>query len=128
MKSSKTISAVVAVTIVASSLLLALPANAAGGGHWGAGGGHWGAGGGHWGAGGGRWGAGGGRWGAGGGNWGGGRWGGRWGHNHWGWGGALAGAAIVGAIATAAAANQGNCQLAIYDGAGNFIGYRQGNC
>lgn len=91
MKSSKTISAVVAVTIVASSLLLALPANAAGGGHWGAGGGHWG-------------------------------------HNHWGWGGALAGAAIVGAIATAAAANQGNCQLAIYDGAGNFIGYRQGNC
>jgi hypothetical protein len=51
-----------------------------------------------------------------------------WHHGHWAWGGALAGAAIVGAIATAAAANQGNCQLAIYDGAGNFIGYRQGNC
>jgi len=51
-----------------------------------------------------------------------------WHHGHWVWGGALAGAAIVGAIATAAAANQGNCQLAIYDGAGNFIGYRQGNC
>ena len=49
-------------------------------------------------------------------------------HQGWGWGGALAGAAIVGAIATAAAANQGNCQLAIYDGAGNFVGYRQGNC
>ena len=58
-------------------------------------------------------------------------WGGcnrHWHHGHWGWGGALAGAAIVGAIATAAAANQGNCQLAIYDGAGNFVGYRQGNC
>jgi hypothetical protein len=58
-------------------------------------------------------------------------WGGcrrHWEHGHWVWGGALVGAAVVGAIATAAAANQGNCQLAIYDGAGNFVGYRQGNC
>jgi hypothetical protein len=58
-------------------------------------------------------------------------WGGcrrHWHHGHWGWGGALAGAAFIGAISAAAAANQGNCQLAIYDGAGNFVGYRQGNC
>ena len=58
-------------------------------------------------------------------------WGGcrrHWHHGHWGWGGALAGDAIVGATTTAAAANQGNCQQAIYDGAGNFVWYRQGNC
>ncbi len=28
----------------------------------------------------------------------------------------------------AGAATQDNCGLAIHDGAGNFIGYRQGNC
>jgi hypothetical protein len=43
----------------------------------------------------------------------------------------MAGAAIgglaLGAI-VASAASQGNCQIAIYDANGDFVGYRQGVC
>jgi hypothetical protein len=55
---------------------------------------------------------------------------GNWGHGG-NWGGAIAGAAIgglaVGAIA-AAAASHDDCQLAIYNRRGQFIGYRRGDC
>jgi hypothetical protein len=44
-----------------------------------------------------------------------------------GWGEALAGAVISGAVATAAALNLGDCQLAIQDSAGNIFGYHKGN-
>ena len=49
-----------------------------------------------------------------------------------GMGGAIAAAAIgglaVGAIAASAASHQADCQIAIYNHRGQFIGYRAGDC